>query len=139
MPQFHIDLGSSEGAIQFTALDAFTRGYIEALFFTDASDPDDGDLADATFAELAPDTLAKIIHDCELFQRDNADGLDAAYETSGYGEESAGVDFWLTRNHHGAGFWDRDLGAAGDALTQAAHGYTSRDVYRGDDGLVYLS
>lgn len=29
-------------------------------------------------------------------------------------------DYWLTRNHHGAGFWDRGLGDLGDRLTEAA-------------------
>lgn len=29
-----------------------------------------------------------------------------------------GHDVWLTRNGHGAGFWDRGLGALGDRLTE---------------------
>ncbi len=29
-----------------------------------------------------------------------------------------GHDFWLTRNHHGAGFWDGDYGDYGDLLTE---------------------
>jgi hypothetical protein len=33
----------------------------------------------------------------------------------------AGHDLHLTRNHHGAGFWDGNYGPAGDALTEAAH------------------
>ena len=32
----------------------------------------------------------------------------------------AGHDFALTRNGHGAGFWDHDAGEAGDALTESA-------------------
>jgi hypothetical protein len=30
--------------------------------------------------------------------------------------EQAGIDFWLTRNRHGAGYWDRGLGITGDKL-----------------------
>lgn len=37
--------------------------------------------------------------------------------------DQAGHDFWLTRNRHGAGFWDRGLGARGDRLTTAARPY----------------
>ena len=48
-----------------------------------------------------------------------------------------GHDFWLTRNHHGAGFWDRGLGDLGDRLTEAAHVYGSVDLYIGYDGRVY--
>lgn len=39
------------------------------------------------------------------------------------GATQAGHDFILTANHHGAGFWDRGLGDAGDTLTEAAHPY----------------
>lgn len=55
------------------------------------------------------------------------------------GEEQFGHDFWLTRNRHGAGFWDRGLGELGEKLTTWAHSYGSSDVYLGDDGKVHLS
>ncbi len=48
-------------------------------------------------------------------------------------------DFWLTRNRHGAGFWDRGLGELGNRLTELAHTYGSCDLYIGDDGLIYIS
>lgn len=50
-----------------------------------------------------------------------------------------GYEFWLTRNHHGSGFWDMGLGELGKKLTEWAHSYGSSDVYLGDDGVVYLS
>ena len=50
-----------------------------------------------------------------------------------------GHDLWLTRNGHGAGFWDRGLGALGDRLTKASEAYGSCDVYVGDDGKLHLS
>jgi hypothetical protein len=53
--------------------------------------------------------------------------------------QQVGHDFWLTRNRHGAGFWDRGLGELGDRLTAAAHVYGSSDLYVGDDGKVYVS
>ena len=36
-------------------------------------------------------------------------------------------DFWLTRNHHGAGFWDGDY-ENGDALTEIAHEFGEVDL-----------
>jgi len=54
-------------------------------------------------------------------------------------EEQIGHDLWLTRNHHGAGFWDRGLGDLGDKLTEIAHSLGGCDAYVGDDGKVYLS
>lgn len=50
----------------------------------------------------------------------------------------AGHDFLLTRDHHGAGFWDRGLGDRGDRLTKASHPYGDSGFYVGDDGQVHV-
>lgn len=49
---------------------------------------------------------------------------------------NAGHDFWLTRNGHGAGFWDGDY-TNGDQLTTLCKPYGVIDLYVGDDGLIY--
>lgn len=54
-----------------------------------------------------------------------------------YSWEQAGCDFALTRNLHGVGFWDRDLGDIGDKLTDYAHVEGSVYFYIGDDGMIY--
>ncbi len=50
-------------------------------------------------------------------------------------------DFWLTRNHHGAGFWDTPERWGGEAiadqLTAEAQSYGERDLVVGDDGRLY--
>ena len=51
----------------------------------------------------------------------------------------AGHDFWLTRNGHGAGFWDRGLGEAGKKLTDAAHAFGECNLYLGDDDVIHLT
>lgn len=54
-------------------------------------------------------------------------------------------DFWLTRNHHGAGFWDGDYsesydaGSIGEKLTAIADKFGEIWAYMGDDGLIYFS
>ena len=53
--------------------------------------------------------------------------------------EQVAHDFWLTRNGHGTGFWDRGLGEVGERLSAAAKVYGSSDAYVGDDGKVYLT
>jgi hypothetical protein len=55
---------------------------------------------------------------------------------SGLSDEQIGHDFWLTRNHHGAGFWDRGLeqGIA-DRLTATCHDFKEMNVFS-DDGSV---
>ena len=51
----------------------------------------------------------------------------------------AAHDFWLTRNHHGAGFWDRGHGEDGKRLTEIASAFGSCDLLPGDDGVLYWS
>lgn len=57
-----------------------------------------------------------------------SEGLDV----SGLEPRRFGHDLWLTRNGHGAGFWDRGLGALGDTLTKWAKVAGSRDVIETD-------
>lgn len=120
--------------------DAFVRGYLQAAEFTDCG-PD----SEATIQEAegwAPEAIAEAAQDCADFQAAAGDALQTAYDMEAeglsYTPERAGVDFWFTRNHHGAGFWDRGLGEVGRRLTEAAHAAGSRDVYAGDDGYLYF-
>ncbi len=54
------------------------------------------------------------------------------------GLESFMHDFWLTRNGHGAGFWDGDYGVLGNKLTELAKTFGSVDVYVDEDNKVYF-
>lgn len=145
MPQFILEHGSDEAARSFRALDSFTQGYIEAMFFTDTGDRDDGDLENACTADLSAEALEEIKAECAAFQAKAAKLLARAYERSGYDEEMAGRDFWYTRNGHGVGFWDRDAldrGGLGNALTELcgwSTGFPERSIYRGDDGAIYYT
>lgn len=65
---------------------------------------------------------------CEEFQNGNAAALAIYYEESGRGESSAGHDFWLSRNGHGAGFFDRGEHEAFRELQDAAKVYSSQGV-----------
>ncbi|MGI9306585.1 MAG: hypothetical protein ACR2P5_04695 [Gammaproteobacteria bacterium] len=133
MPQFELDHGSEHES--FMGLDTFTQGYIEAMFWTEAH-ADNPELDGAAFDELAPSALALIKGDCLDFQESYGDLLDRAEDEFNYLD--GGVDFWLTRNRHGAGFWSRDLESIGRELTDAAHIYGESYIYRGDDGLIYI-
>jgi len=66
--------------------------------------------------------------------------VDSQYSILKYANviaEQCGHDFWLTRNGHGAGFWDRGLGNAGDKLTTACEAFGSCDLMIGDDNQLY--
>ena len=57
----------------------------------------------------------------------------------GEDETQIAHDFWLTRNGHGAGFWDRkyDDPTKGDKLTKIAEKFGEINLYVGDDGKIY--
>jgi len=132
VPEFILDLGNATDS--FSKLDEFTQGYVEAMFFT--SIDTDEDLFLASYDEIAPMTLYALVADCESFQNDNFQCLALAYDT-GYTKENAGRDYWYTRNGHGVGFWDRDLGWLGERLTNVSE-HLEINLYRGDDGQLYL-
>lgn len=143
MPEFILDHGDSDHAKLFRTLDAFTQGYIEAAFFTSTGDGDDAenDLEYATTAEIAPTALAAVAADCARWQGANTDLLQRAYDMGEgqghYDAHRAGNDYWYTRNGHGTGFWDRDLGETGDMLANACR-YHTVNMVRGDDGLIHF-
>lgn len=48
-------------------------------------------------------------------------------------------DFWLTRNRHGAGFWDGDYEKSiGEKLTKLSESFGEVDLYVGDDSKLYI-
>lgn len=120
-------------------MDPFTRQYAETALWSsnDESTPQGGEPMDKNYSieNLAPETLEKFMQDCKSF-REQAGDLIAR---SGYDDEQAGHDFWLTRNHHGAGFWDGDIKdkQVADALTELSHKFGEVDLYIGDDGQIY--
>ena len=117
------------------SLEAFTRQYIEtALWSTnDESTPQGGEPLDRNYGaeDIAAKSLRHMRNDCRRFYDSHGDLFDD--------DEQAGHDFWLTRNGHGAGFWDGDWPEpAATVLTEACKTFGECDLYVGDDGLIYL-
>lgn len=111
--------------------DSFTRAYIDCALWSSTYGDNGTHHMDDGKHELASETIAQMVADCRTFRAENI-------SLAGLDEEQCGHDFWLTRNYHGAGFWDRGLGKVGQRLTDAAHAYAECDLYVGDDGLIYL-
>lgn len=112
-------------------MDTFTRAYITAALWS-STDDNDRPMDEKYGADnIAPNTLAKMETDCAAFQTANADDIGTELE-------QAGIDFWLTRNGHGAGFWDGDWPEpAATRLTDAAHACGEVGLYVGDDEWIY--
>lgn len=148
MPEFQMPLDDSEYAVQWqrAKIGYFAKGYFEAMFFTECHS-DNPELEDATINDLSADAWEQSLKDCAAFQANlpkDSHGrtyLDLAYDYAliDYDSEQAGRDFWFTRNGHGVGFWDRGLGLVGDRLSVASKAFRAVDLYRGDDGKLYLS
>ena len=126
------------------SLDFLTSEYVATLLWSSInSDSYDDDSVPETLDGAPPSNrfAADCLADVRDFLRANAAALAGYCNLQGYGLldglTHAMHDFALTRNHHGAGFWDRGVGKVGDVLTEAAHTYGGFDPYLGDDGLVY--
>lgn len=86
--------------------------------------------------DFAPESVDQAREDITFFLKVVSEALpeDALSEWS---DEQIGHDLWLTRNRHGAGFWDRDLGYNTE-LTDTAQNMGEKYAYISDNGLVAI-
>ena len=123
-------------------LDAFTKAYITAMLWStnDESTPEGGVPLDQNYSinDISDEAMMCIIEDCRKFQEQNHSLLRRIYDSHNATPGRAGHDFWLNRNFHGAGYWDRGYGTVGDALSAASHVFGEVDPYVGDDKKIYL-
>ncbi len=117
-------------------LDTFTKAYVEAALWS--STDSEGRPLDENYTvrDIAPGTLRTMVKDAEAFQAAARRG-PGKHDIEG-NLKRAGHDFWLTRNGHGAGFWDGGWPKiAGDRLTDLAHTFGEYPLYVGDDGKIH--
>lgn len=131
-------------------LDEMVRGYIDCALWSSSCN---GQVRDGHEQFCRGEDCDKGLGDIGLTDSDLAPGQLSAIKAqvsdfvqlceaegdllSGIDPGRAGHDFWLTRNHHGAGFWDRGLGERGWLLTKRAQTFGEANLTVGDDGLVY--
>lgn len=117
-------------------MDKMLEAYVECALWS--STDDDGRPLDGVDAELAPATIEEMARECADFR--------ALLEREGLASEDddaarMGHDFWLTRNGHGAGFWDRPGVWGGkeraDKLSMWAKSFGSYNLLVGDDGQIH--
>lgn len=123
----------------------FFAGYVECVMWADGPRDDNGDEIENARGPEGRE-LDKLAEEAGAFFARNFARLMEAREL--YGMARAGHDFWLTRNGHGAGYWDRaelcddreeNPEALRDALTEAAKEFSDGAyLYQGDDGATYV-
>lgn len=112
-------------------LEMFVDGYIEAMLFAETATNSYGeDIDNLSEYDLSFTAKEEVHKTCELFLGLNSEKVSLAIASSdNYDYTMAGRDFWLTRQGHGAGFWDRDLGLIGDDLSDAARSFGECHVF----------
>lgn len=110
-------------------IDDMVAGYLDAAKWAETNtevDEDGNEVCvreiDSYHAEWEDDAKAIARDDCKMFlvrviKSDHPGDLKAM------SAEHMGHNFWLTRRHHGTGFWDRNLGDVGDRLTKIANSF----------------
>lgn len=92
--------------------------------------------------DFTVESLEKAQEDCgDFFDRaDDAGLLDHVYRFAN--DVQIGHDFWLTRQGHGAGFWDGDYkdetDDVGDDLSELSKEFGECYVIVGEDGKLHL-
>lgn len=117
-----------------SSADALLSGYLAAAewLLDDETDRD-------AITGWSDQSVADATADCEAFAETYTTQLAAYYEITGRDAEHAGHDLWLSRNGHGAGFFDRGTEPVFRELQKAARGFGTSDAYLGDDGHLYLT
>ena len=141
MPTFYPEHDNPSGF----DLDSFTRGYLGAaewLAWAWREDGSDSDLTDEERSRCRGFTrkaVSEAKRDCKAFQTANSADLATYYETGGRDEESAGSDYWFSRNGHGAGYFDRGNDPVFDRLQYAARLDGSRSCVLYRNRLIFES
>lgn len=129
--------------------DAFLSGYMSCAVWADTLDPDTFDRSDGTYTpdDISPEALSVMTVDAREFYSANSATLEAFCRYLSRDSQSlsladaygvAGHDLWLTRNGHGAGFWDAGAGDVGEYLSDMARPMGEQTLYVGDDGRIRL-
>jgi hypothetical protein len=120
--------------------DDFVEGYVTAALWS-STDVVDGEDVELDKYELADTTREKMRAECSEFADAHGEKIAEAASVNGYTAERAGHDFWMTRARTGVGYFDRQElpEELREYLDKAAEAAGERDLYLGDDELVYQS
>jgi hypothetical protein len=112
-------------------IDEILNSYLETALWAETSD--ENELQDKTINDIDGNSKQKAWSDIMKFMQ--AAEKTAMDELRTYDNKGVGHNLWLSRNGHGAGFFDDN----NDKLQNLARSMKSVDLYLGDDGKVYIS
>lgn len=112
-------------------LDTVVDHYLIAALWTEG----DGELDGFSIFQIDSASRVQAKKDIEAFlAKATAQGIN----TSAWNDEQLGHDFWLTRNGHGAGFWDRGHEPAGQQLSDICRTFPARNAVIADAGHICI-
>lgn len=129
--------------------DAFVRSYLETALWSSIMMPEDSEVSDLSYeradcdpSDVSLETAIGAKRDCDAFQLENETDLDEiVYGETVFNEslERLAHCFWLSRNGHGAGFFDRG-DDVGERLQDGARAFGEVNLYHvgdTDDAVIY--
>jgi hypothetical protein len=127
-------------------LETFVLHYVNSLLWSTPQSDDEGNCLgnlddDYGLEDINADTYKEIVSDCKDFlELCLSEGFD--FRRNKEMLEQSAHDYALTRNGHGAGYWDRSEdtypGMDLNKLSELAKTQGSADLYVGDNGELYL-
>ena len=112
---------------------SFLEQYLVTALWSSIDEKDNPFDDNYSIDDFSEKALKQADKDCDLFIEKAGDLLDDFDDTD------IAHDFWLTRQGHGAGFWDGDYpDEIGDKLTEIANDFRELYIYVGDDGQLYF-
>lgn len=117
-------LGENSEVASSEILDVL-NGYLEAALWTEEEE-----VGLANLSDISNNSKIDAYRDVKTFMEKAGSLLD------GIEPSQVGHDLWLSRNGHGAGFFDRGLGDVGDTLQDIARGMGQKNVGWSQEGIV---
>ena len=124
---------------QTSWIDIMIRAYLECALWSSIDDKDEPFDTEHDIDDFSDEAIKQAFEDCQEFANDFHDTILCLHQQCKYDQSRAGHDLWLTRNGHGAGFWDRGLHESGEKMTEKAQNMGSCDLYKGDDNKLYFA
>jgi hypothetical protein len=105
--------------------------YLETAIWADAEE-DDEQMKSKTIHDFDPQSKDNALKDIQAFVKQA--GQIAPEELKTYSDKQLGHNLWLSRNGHGAGFFDDK----NNKLQDIARNMKGKYIYSGDDHNIYI-
>ena len=110
----------------------FLNAYMTCALWSSTDDEDEALDTNYSMGDIGADSIISMTIDCHNFYNENYAIWMHDMDCS-----QAGHDFWLTRNGHGTGFWDRGNGRVGDILTERSHAMGEVELHVENNKVYY--